>query len=92
MENISAILQDIKHAEMAVPILPPIISPFNISFWPLQESGGSGRMRVNNYILYQVVASIAAATSGGISLSEQISMVSDKWQAIADWGMQSFVL
>lgn len=87
MENISVILKDIMHAEMAVPILSPIISPFNISFWPPQEAGGSGRIRVNNYILYQVLASIAAAKSAGISMSEQISTVSDKWQTITDWGI-----
>lgn len=46
MEEISAILKDLKDAGMAVPIRPPIISPFNTSFWHLQKSDRSWRMKV----------------------------------------------
>ena len=69
----------LKDAGMAVPIVLSIISSCRVSFWLLQKSDGSGRMRVDNYILYQVTASIAAAMSGVISFFEQISMLSEKW-------------
>lgn len=47
-------------------------------------------MRVDNYILYQVVASLAAATPAVISLLKKINLVSEKL-AIPDWEMCSFV-
>lgn len=58
-----------------------------MSFWLLQKSDRSWRMRVDNYILCQVVVSIAAAMPGAISLLEKSNMVSDKLQAITDWGI-----
>ena len=63
-----------KDAGKIVPIRPPIFSPFNTSLWPLQKSYRSWRMKVDFYILYQVVALIATAAPDVISLLEQFDI------------------
>lgn len=51
MEEISATLKHLKNAGMAVSTILPIISPFNTSFWPLEKSEVSWRMRIDNELI-----------------------------------------